>query len=149
MHIFHTTSGFKRPNISRNTHWNFNFPLPYKNLPLKLQVIQTPFQNLGRNSFHWVLNISYFSQFTLNISGQQCMGVLKLLWPGKPALWVWQRNYHVQTVSFTKNYCSSIFGKTTILQSLEAFLFQMNGDKSKNSIDLILVGKFPLSVIWL
>ena len=25
MHIFHTTSGFKRPNISRNTRWNCNF----------------------------------------------------------------------------------------------------------------------------
>ena len=37
----------------------------------------------------------------------------------------------------------------TILRSLEAFLFQMNRDNSGNSIDLILVGKCPLSVIRL
>ena len=66
--------------------------------------------------------------------------VLKLLWPGKPALLVWQRNYHAQTVSLTKNYW-------TILRSLEAFLFQMNRSNSGNSIDLILFGKCPLSVI--
>ena len=63
--------------------------------------------------------------------------VLKVLWPGKPAILVWQRNYHVQTVSFTKSYW-------TILRSLEAFLFQMNRDNSGNSIDLILVGKCPV-----
>ena len=39
MHNLHTTSGFKRPNISRNTRWNCNFSLPFKNLPLKLHVI--------------------------------------------------------------------------------------------------------------
>ena len=72
MHIFHTTSGFKRPNISRNTRWNCNFSLPFKNLPLKLHVIQTVFQKLGRNSLYY---ISYFSHFTSNISGQQCMGL--------------------------------------------------------------------------
>ena len=37
----------------------------------------------------------------------------------------------------------------TILRSLEACLFQMNRDNSGNSIDLILVGKCPLSVIRL
>ena len=52
MHIFHTTSGFKRPNISQNTRWNSNFSLPFKNLPLKLQVIQTPPKKLGRNSLY-------------------------------------------------------------------------------------------------
>ena len=34
--------------------------------------------------------------------------VLKLLWPGKPALLVWQTNYHTRTVAFTKTidlYC--------------------------------------------
>ena len=36
-----------------------------------------------------------------------------------------------------------------ILRSLEAFLFQMNRANSGNSIDLILVGKCPLSVIRL
>ena len=41
--------------------------------------------------------------------------------------------------SFTKNY-------RTILRSLEAFLFQMNRDNGGNSIDLILVGKCPLSL---
>ena len=45
-------------------------------------------------------------------------------------------------VSFTRNY-------RTILRSLEAFLLQMNRDNSGNSIDLILVGKCPLSVIRL
>ena len=34
----------------------------------------------------------------------------------------------------------------TILWSLEAFLFQMNRDNSRNSIDLTLVGKCPLSL---
>ena len=36
-----------------------------------------------------------------------------------------------------------------ILRSLEAFLFQMNRDNSGNSINLILVDKYPLSVIRL
>ena len=74
MHIFHMTSGFRRPNISRNTRWNCNFFLPFKNLPLKLHVIQTP-PKIGRNILYYVLNISYFSHFTSNISGQQCMGL--------------------------------------------------------------------------
>ena len=38
---------------------------------------------------------------------------------------------------------------STTLRSLEAFLFQMNRDNSGNSIDSILVGKCPLSVIRL
>ena len=79
MHIFHTTSGFKRPNISRNTRWNCNFSLPFKSLPLKFHVIQTPLQKLGRNSLYQVLNISYFSHFTSDISGQQCMGLEAVL----------------------------------------------------------------------
>ena len=70
MHIFHTTSGFKRPNISRNTRWNCNVSLPFKNLPLKLRdPNSTP-----KPSLYWVLNISYFNHFTSNILGQQCMG---------------------------------------------------------------------------
>ena len=75
MHIFHMTLGYKRSNISRNTCWNCNFSLPFKNLPLKLQVIQILLQKLGRNSLCLVLNISYFSHFTSNISGQQFMGL--------------------------------------------------------------------------
>ena len=75
MHIFHTTSAFERPNISRNTFWNCNFSLPFKNLPLKLLVIQTSLQKLGRDGLYYVLNISYFIHFTSNISGQQCMGL--------------------------------------------------------------------------
>ena len=67
------STGFKRPNISRNARWNCNFSLPFKNLPLKLHVIQTPLQKLGRSSLYYILNISYFSHFTSNISGQQCM----------------------------------------------------------------------------
>ena len=73
MHIFHMTSGFKIPNMSRNTRWSCNLSLLFKNLPFKLHVIQTPLQNLGRNSLYQVLNISYFSHFTSNVSGQQCM----------------------------------------------------------------------------
>ena len=65
----------KRPNISRNTRWNCSFSLPFKNLPLKLHFIQTPLQKQGRNSLHYILNISYFSHFTSNISGQECMGL--------------------------------------------------------------------------
>ena len=75
MHIFHTTPGFKRPNISRNTRWNFTFSLPFKNLLLKLHMVQTPLQKLGRNSLYKILNISCFSHFASNISGQQCMGL--------------------------------------------------------------------------
>ena len=67
--------GFKRPNISRNTCWNCNFSLPFKNLPLELHLIETPLQKPGQNSLHQILNISHFSRFTLNISGQQCMGL--------------------------------------------------------------------------
>ena len=52
MHIFHTTLAFKRTNIPRNTHWSCNFSLPFKDLPLKLHVIQTPLQKLGRNSLY-------------------------------------------------------------------------------------------------
>ena len=85
MRIFHTTSGFKRPNISRNIRWNCNFSLPFKNLPLKHHVIQTPLQKILRNSLYQVLSISYFSHFASNISG---VWVLKLLWPGKHALLV-------------------------------------------------------------
>ena len=54
---------FKRPNISRNTRWNWNFSLPFKNLLLKLHVIQTSLYKLGRNSRYYVLNISYFIHF--------------------------------------------------------------------------------------
>ena len=93
--------------LKKNTRWNCNFSLPFKNLPLKLHLIQTPLQKLGRNNLHQVLNISYFSHFTSNISGQQCVGlearVLKLLWPGKPALLLCQRNYHVGSFIY-KNY---------------------------------------------
>ena len=75
------------------------FQFAFQNLPLKLPVIQIPLQKLGRNNLYQVLNISYFSHFTSNISGQQCMGLeAALTW--KPALLVWQRNYHAQTVSF-------------------------------------------------
>ena len=40
-----------------------------------LHLIQTPLQKPGRNSLHLILNISYFSHFISNISGQQCMGL--------------------------------------------------------------------------
>ena len=58
MHIFHTTSGIKGPNISRNTRWNCNFSLSFQNLPLKCHVIQTPLQKLGQNSLE--LGLEYF-----------------------------------------------------------------------------------------
>ena len=51
----------------------------FKTFPLKLHVIQTPLQKLGRNSLYWVLNISYFSHFTSSISGQQCVGLEAVL----------------------------------------------------------------------
>ena len=71
MHIFHTTSGFKRPIFQEILVGIFIFSLPFKNLPLKLHVVQTPVQKLGRNSLYKILNILYFSHFTSNISGQQ------------------------------------------------------------------------------
>ena len=139
MYIFHTTSGFKRPNISRNTRWNCNFSLPFKSLPPKLHVIETPPKNQDETVSirSWTFHILAILLRTFQVNNAW---VLKLLWPGKPALLIWQRNYNVQTVSFTKNYW-------TILRSLEAFLFQMNGDNSGNAIDLTLIGKCPLSVI--
>ena len=135
MHIFHTTSGFKRPNIARNTSWNCNFSLPFKNLPLKLHVIQTSLQKLGRNSLYYVFNISYFIHSTSNISGQQCMGLeAALAW--KTCTFGLTKKLACKhcTVSFTKDYW-------TILRSLEVFLFQINRDNSGNSVDLILVDK--------
>ena len=54
------------------------------------------------------------------------------------------------TFGLTKKLpCTDSFIYKTILRSLERFLFQMNRDNSGNSIDLILVGKCPLSVIRL
>ena len=73
MHIFHTTSGFKKPNISRNTRWNCNFSLPFKSLPLKLHVIQTPLSKTRAKQSILRLEFSYFSHFTSNISDQQCV----------------------------------------------------------------------------
>ena len=113
MDIFHTTSGFKRPNISRNTRWNCNFSLPLKKLPLKFHLIQTPLQKLGQNNLYQVLNISYFSHFTSNISGQQCVGLEAAL--------AWKtctfgltkklscRQFHLQKLL---NYYTAIFGSS-------------------------------------
>ena len=49
MHIFHITSGFKRPNISRNTRWNCNFSLPFKNKTNDLILNLTP-ENVTQHS---------------------------------------------------------------------------------------------------
>ena len=58
-------------------------------------------KKLGRDSLYYVLNISYFSHFTSNISGQQCMGLeVALAW--KLVLLVWQRNYHVNSFIYKK-----------------------------------------------
>ena len=88
MLIFHTTSGFKRPNMSRNTRWNCNVSLLFKNLLLKLYVVQAPLQKLGRNSLYWVLRIFHILPILLRTSQVNNVWVLKLLWPGKPALLV-------------------------------------------------------------
>ena len=45
--------------------------------------------------------------------------------------------------------CTGSFIYRKLLRSLEAFLFQMNRDNRGNSVDLILVGNCPLSVIKL
>ena len=142
MHIFYTTSGFKRPNISRNTRWNGNFSLPLKNLSLKLHLIQTKLQKPGRNSLYWILNISYFSHSFSNISGQQCMRLEAAL------------TWKTCTFGLTKELpCTDsliykeVLNYTAIF--FKAFLFQMNRDNSGNSIDLILFGECPLSVIRL
>ena len=86
----------------------------------------------------WIFHIL---AILLRTSQVNSLWVLKLHWPGKPAILVWQRKYHAD-ISFTRNF-------QTVLRSLEAFLFQMNRDNNWNSIDLILVGKCPLSVIRL
>ena len=49
----------------------------------------------------WIFHILAISLRTSQVNN---VWVLKLLWPGKPAVLVWQRNYHVQTVSFTKTF---------------------------------------------
>ena len=110
MHIFHTTSGFKRSNISRNTRWNFNSSLPFKNLPLKFHVIQTHSKSLDKTVSirSWIFHIL---AILLRTSQVKNVWVLKLICPGKPALWVWQRNYHVQKVSFTENYWTILRSK--------------------------------------
>ena len=77
------------------------------------------------------MNISYFSHFTSNISGQQCTDLeAALTW--KTCNFGLTKNYHIQTVSLTKTidlYCDL----------WKLFCFQMNRDNSGNSIDLILV----------
>ena len=60
MHIFHSTSGFKGPNISRNTRCNCNFSLPFKKLPLKLPVIQTISAYFAKIA-HKIAKSKYFS----------------------------------------------------------------------------------------
>ena len=72
MDIFHTTSGFKKPNISRNTRWNCNFSLPFKNLPLKLHLIKTPLQKLGRNNLYYrYMYLKTYAKFTFYIKSQR------------------------------------------------------------------------------
>ena len=56
-----------------------------------------------------------------------------------PHFWFDKETTMSRQFIYRKNYW-------TILRSLEAFLFQMNRDNSGNSIDLILVGKCPLSL---
>ena len=137
MHIFHTTSGFKRPNISRNTRWNCNFSLPFKNSPPKLHVIQIPLQKLGRNSLYYVLNISYFNLFYFEhlrstvYESWSCSGLKTCTFGLTKKLPC--KQFHLQKT--IELYCDL----------LEAFLFQMNRDNSGNSINLILVDKYPLS----
>ena len=75
------------------------------------------------------------------------MWVLKLLWPGKPTLLVRQSNHHVD--SFIKKKKTKKETIELYFHLWKLFLFSMNKDNSGNSIDLILVGKCPLSVIRL
>ena len=51
MHIFQTTSGFKTPNISKNTRWNCNISLPSKNLPVNLPLKTRAKQSLLRPEY--------------------------------------------------------------------------------------------------
>ena len=104
--------------MSRNTRLNCNFPLPFKNLPLKLHLTETPLLKLLRNSLYQVLNISYFSHFTLNILGKKCMGFEAAL--------AWKTCFFGLT---KKLPCTDRFIYKTLLdllRSLEVFLFQMN-----------------------
>ena len=66
----------------------------------------------------------------LRTSQVNIVWVLKLLWPGKPALWFDEEITLSRQFIYKNNYC-------TILRSLEAFLFQMNRDNIGNSVDLI------------
>ena len=143
MHIFHTASGYKRPNVSRNTRWNCNFSLPFKNLRLKLHVIQTPLHKLGRISLYKVLNISYFNHVTSNISSQQCMGLEAALTWKSCTFGLTRKLPCTDSFIYKKllNY-AAIFGSFSIANELNRY-------NSGNSIDLILVGKCPLSVIRL
>ena len=86
-----------------------------------------------------VFIILYFSHFTSEISGQQCMDLEADL--------TWKTcNFGLtKKLPCTDSFIYKIYW--TIPQSLEAFLFEMNRDNSGNSIDLILVGECPPSVI--
>ena len=109
MHIFQTTSGYKRPYISRNTRWNCNFSLPFKTLSLKLHVIQAKLQTPGQNSLYWISNISYFSHFISNISDQQCMSLeAALTW--KTCTTTMYKQFHLQKLL---NY-TAVFGSFSV-----------------------------------
>ena len=104
-------------------------------------MIQTPVQKLSRNSFYKVLNISYFSHFTSNISGQLSVGLEAAL------AWTTCTFSLAKKLSFRQFHSEKHY--RTMLRSLEAFQFQLNRDNSGNLIDLIFVGKCPQSVIRL
>ena len=72
---FSTRRRVLRDQISQEILVGIVIFLPFKNLPLKLHLIQARLQKLGRNSLYYILDISYFSHFTSNISGQQSMGL--------------------------------------------------------------------------
>ena len=84
MVIFHMTSSFKRPNIPRSTRWNCNFSLPFKSLP---QSSRDPTSTSKARTKQSLLGVHIlailFHTFQVNN-----VWVLKLLWPGKPALLV-------------------------------------------------------------
>ena len=101
MHIFHTTSGFKRPNVSRNTRRNCNFSLPFKNLPLKLHVDPTSIlKTIAKHSLlrleYFIFQPFYFEHLKSTVYGSwSCSGL-------KTCTLVWQRNYHVNSFIYKK-----------------------------------------------
>ena len=96
----------------------------------------------GRTNLYQISNISYFSHYISNISGQHCINLEAAL--------TWKTcTFNLRKKLPCKG--SLIYKKTIELycDRWKLFYSKMDRANSGNSIDLVLVGKCPLSVIRL